>query len=96
MPRPGRFTPGNRPGIHCVGGWVGPKAGLKNLAPPHPTRIRPPDRVARSESLKRLSYPRSKTNSLEVVGSNPALKMDVYPQASSSENGCLSEVVLGS
>jgi hypothetical protein len=27
-PRP-RFTPGQRaPGIHCTGGWVGPRAGL--------------------------------------------------------------------
>jgi hypothetical protein len=24
VPRPGRFTPG----IHCTGGWVGPRAGL--------------------------------------------------------------------
>ena len=27
-PRPGRFTPGRRPGTHCTGGWVGPRAGL--------------------------------------------------------------------
>jgi hypothetical protein len=27
-PRP-RFTPGQRaPGTHCIGGWVGPRAGL--------------------------------------------------------------------
>jgi hypothetical protein len=26
---PGRFTPGERsPGTHCIGGWVGPTAGL--------------------------------------------------------------------
>ena len=26
--RPGRFTPGERPGTHCTGGWVGPRTGL--------------------------------------------------------------------
>ena len=36
-PRPGRSTPGKRPDTHCIGGWVGPRAGLmdaENLAPP--------------------------------------------------------------
>jgi len=28
-PRPGQFTPRERPGIHRTGGWVGPKAGLE-------------------------------------------------------------------
>jgi hypothetical protein len=27
-PRPGRFTPRERPGTHYTGGWVGPRAGL--------------------------------------------------------------------
>jgi hypothetical protein len=27
-PRPGRFTPGKRPGADCIGGWVGTRAGL--------------------------------------------------------------------
>ena len=26
--RPGRFTPRKRPGTHCTGGWVGPRAGV--------------------------------------------------------------------
>ena len=46
-----------RPGTHCIGGWVGPTAfwtGAENLAP---SRIRSPDRPARSQSLYRLSYP---------------------------------------
>jgi len=25
---PGRFTPGERPDTHCIGGWVGPREGL--------------------------------------------------------------------
>ena len=27
-PRSGRFTPRERPGTHCIGGWVDPRAGL--------------------------------------------------------------------
>ena len=27
-PRPGRLYPRERPGTHCTGGWVGPRAGL--------------------------------------------------------------------
>jgi hypothetical protein len=48
--------PRERPGTHCTGGWVGPRAVwmcAKNLAP---TGIRFPDRSARSQSLYRLSY----------------------------------------
>jgi hypothetical protein len=28
-PRPDRLTPVTRPGIHCIGGWVGPRADLE-------------------------------------------------------------------
>ena len=28
VPRPGRLYPRERPGTHCTGGWVGPRAGL--------------------------------------------------------------------
>jgi len=48
-PRP--LYPQERPGTHCTGGWVGPRAlwtGAENLAP---TMIRSPDRPARSKSL---------------------------------------------
>ena len=38
MPRPGRFTPQERPGIHSIGAWVDPGAGLdgyeKSRPPP--------------------------------------------------------------
>ena len=57
-PRPGRFTPRERPGTYCTGGWVGPRAGLDGCGKYRPpTGIRSPDRPARSESLYRLSYP---------------------------------------
>ena len=51
-PRP--LDPRERRGTHCIGGWVGPRAGLENFAP---LGIRSPDRSARSESQYRLNYP---------------------------------------
>ena len=45
-----------RPGTHCIGGWVGPRAGLEGCGKSRPSGIRSPDRPARSESLYRLSY----------------------------------------
>ena len=49
------FNPGERPGTHFTGGWVGPRAGLKGgKSRPHRDSI--PDRPARSQSLYRLSY----------------------------------------
>ena len=56
-PRPGRLTPGKDPvPIVQEAGWA-PRpvwTDAENLAP---TGIRSPDRLARSESLYRLSYP---------------------------------------
>ena len=37
-PRPGRSTHRERPGTHCIGGWVGPRNGLEGCGksrPPH-------------------------------------------------------------
>jgi hypothetical protein len=50
MPWP--LYPQERPGTHCVGGWVGPRVtldGVPGIWPP--TRIRFLDRPALSESL---------------------------------------------
>ena len=55
---PAALNPGKRPGTHCIGGWVDPRAGLDGCGKSRPrTGIRSPDRSARSESLYRLSYP---------------------------------------
>ena len=43
-----------RPCIHCIGGWVGPRAGLDGCGNLASTGTRSPDR---SESLYRLSCP---------------------------------------
>jgi len=48
---PAAFPPGKRPGTHCIGGWVGPRAGLGGFGKSRPTGIRSPDRLACSESL---------------------------------------------
>jgi hypothetical protein len=50
-----------RPGTHCIGGWVGRRAGLEGAENLSHTGIRSPDRPARSESLYRLSYPGPRT-----------------------------------
>ena len=55
-PHPGRFIPRERPGTRCIGGWVGPSAGLYGCGKSCPTWIRSPDRPARSRSPYRLSY----------------------------------------
>jgi hypothetical protein len=60
--RPRPFYPRERPGTHCTGGWVGPRAGLKVWVKSRPTGIRFPDRPARSQSLYRLSYPAPNRN----------------------------------
>jgi hypothetical protein len=49
-----QLYPRKKPGTHCTGGWVGPRAGL-DVCPP--IGIRSPDRPVRSQSLYRLSYP---------------------------------------
>jgi hypothetical protein len=46
--RPGRTLPPERPGTDCAGGWMGPRAGLDRRGKSRPTRIRSPDRPARS------------------------------------------------
>ena len=54
-PRP--LYPLERPGTHCTGGWVGPRAGVDGCGKSRsPTGIRSPDRPARGESLYRMSY----------------------------------------
>jgi hypothetical protein len=35
-PRPVRFTPRERPGTHCIGGLVGPRAGLDGCGKSRP------------------------------------------------------------
>jgi hypothetical protein len=49
--------PRERPRTHCIGGWVGSRAGLDGCGKSPHTGIRSPDRPASSESVYRLSYP---------------------------------------
>ena len=52
---PAALPPGKRPGTHCIGGWVGPRAGLDECGKSRPEDSIP-GRPVRSESLYRLSY----------------------------------------
>jgi hypothetical protein len=45
---PATLPPGKIPGTHCIGGWVGPRAGLDGCEKSRPHWIRSPDRPARS------------------------------------------------
>jgi len=53
---PWALYPRERPGTHCIGGWVGPGAGLEGCGKSRLHRVSIPDLPARSESLYRLSY----------------------------------------
>jgi hypothetical protein len=55
MARP--LDPRERSGTHCIGGWVGPRAGLDGYGKSRPQRDSIPDRPARSQSQYRLSHP---------------------------------------
>ena len=35
---PAALPPGRRPGTHCIGGWVGPRAGLDGCGKSRPHR----------------------------------------------------------
>ena len=54
--RPDRSYPRERPGTHCTGGWVGPRASLDRCGKSRPHRDSIPGPPARSQSLYRLSY----------------------------------------
>ena len=54
---PAALHPGKRPGTHCTGRWVGPRASLDGCGKSRPTGIRFSDRPVRCVSLYRLSYP---------------------------------------
>ena len=42
---------GKRTGTLCIGGWMGPRAGLDGCGKFRPIGIRSPDRPARSNSI---------------------------------------------
>jgi hypothetical protein len=64
-PRP--LYPRKRPGTHCIGGWVGLRAGLDGWGKSRPRRDSIPDRSALSGSLFRLSYPGPITITILII-----------------------------
>jgi hypothetical protein len=71
-PRLDSFTPRERaPGTHCIGGCVGPRAGLNDMEkwkflPSPGLELRHLGRPVRSQSLYRLSYPGS-SSSIQIL-----------------------------
>jgi hypothetical protein len=61
------LPPGERPGTHCVGEWVCPRAGLDGCGKSRPTGNRSPDLSARSESLYWLHCPGPRLMTLHVI-----------------------------
>jgi hypothetical protein len=64
---PAALPPGKRPGTHCIGGWVGPRAGLDGYEKSRPHLDSIPDRPARNESLYGLRYPGPCTNKIVQI-----------------------------
>jgi len=54
---PAALPLGERPGTHCTGGWVVPRAGLDRCGKSRPHRDSIPRPTVRSESPYRLRYP---------------------------------------
>ena len=48
---PATLPSGNRRGIHCIGGWVGPRIGMDWCGKSHSHRDSIPGRPARRKSL---------------------------------------------
>jgi hypothetical protein len=67
MSRPGRLYSWERPGIHCTGGWVGPRASLDRcgISRPHWDSIPGPSRPVVS---RYTNYAILAPCSLQVVG----------------------------
>jgi len=69
-PRPGRFTPLERPGTHCTRGWVGPRAGLDRCGksrPPHRDSIPEPKRQYLPHVLSDVVYIRYKKKISTII-----------------------------
>jgi len=71
---PPALYPRERPGTHCIGGWVGPRVGLDRCGKYRPTEIRSPDRPAPSQSLYRLSYPRKMYSNIKILNLRSSLQ----------------------
>ena len=79
-PRP--LYPWKRPGTHCIGGWVGPKAGLDVSENLDPTGIRTPDLPTCSESLYWLRYP---SHYLHIQTNNIVANLDPHDEKPSEK-----------
>ena len=85
---PATLPPRERPGTHCIGGWVGPVLvwmGAGNLAP---TRIRSLDRQACSKLLYQLSYlGHDITSSSDNIATKSRMISEKQIENNTEENG---------
>jgi hypothetical protein len=76
---PRSLYPRERPGTHCIGGWMGPRAGAENLAP-HRDSIPGPSSPSRDAIPAELSRPprlyHSNHMSTTKVTASPILNLD--------------------
>jgi hypothetical protein len=52
---PAALPPGKRPDVHCIGGWLGPRADLENSPPPPRDLIPGPSNMQRVAIQTELS-----------------------------------------
>ena len=67
---PAALPPGKKPGTHCIGGWVGPRAGLKWCGKSRPHR----DSIPGSSKPRRFGVP----TTLSRPTNTNALKCDCF------------------
>ena len=53
---PAAIPPGRRPGTHCIGGWVGPRAGLDGCGKFRPHRDSTPKPSSPERNLSTLTW----------------------------------------
>ena len=82
-PRPGRFSPRERPGTHCIGGWLGSRSCLDGCGKSRPHRdLIPgpssPQRVAIPTELSRPVLLRHSFTKFETHGLGKFLERKLY------------------
>ena len=61
-PRPGRFTPGERPATYCIVGWVGHRAGLDGFGKSQPCQ----DSILVQSSPWRIAIPTELSRPIQI------------------------------
>ena len=78
--RPGRLYPREGPATHCIGGWVGPRAGLDGCRKSRPSGIRSPDLATTEASVFLYSMYASVQyiNIISMIPNNMKKKINIF------------------